>query len=336
MKTILTFDTWLAENAQARPIKSLSDLHINRKFEKDQFTGDKYETELFPMFRRLKPRIEALSKKPNLEEWFIMMQNSDNQFYSMVQADVLGQPDVRELWRDLTGRRASKMHKYNLAESAINEWGENLNSAIPWKKIGGKHNQYRFDLEGKVYQVRFVDMGDGIFERVYNAIPENKEVKVFQKTGQGKPITVNATVMQITNDFLNTNRNWSILIIKPMSETRYDIVTRFLENTLPDQYRYDANPDDLTIVITKSILNEAVYHGRKVKLGKPFLTPNGPKKRAVYVKNAKGNVVKVNFGDPNMRIKAYIPARRKSYRARHHCQTPGPKWKANYWSCKAW
>ena len=83
-------------------------------------------------------------------------------------------------------------------------------------------------------------------------------------------------------------------------------------------------------------LNEAEYRGRKVSLGKPFLTPGGPKKRSVYVKNAKGNVVKVNFGDPNMRIKKSIPARRKSYRARHHCQTPGPRWKANYWSCRAW
>jgi hypothetical protein len=83
-------------------------------------------------------------------------------------------------------------------------------------------------------------------------------------------------------------------------------------------------------------LEEAEYHGRKVTLGKPFLTPDGPKKRSVYVKNPKGNVIKVNFGDPNMRIKKSIPARRKSYRARHHCDNPGPRTKANYWSCKAW
>ena len=83
-------------------------------------------------------------------------------------------------------------------------------------------------------------------------------------------------------------------------------------------------------------LEEAEYQGRKVQLGKPFYTPGGPKKRSVYVKNQKGNVVKVNFGDPNMRIKKSNPARRKSYRARHHCENPGPKWKANYWSCKAW
>jgi hypothetical protein len=71
-------------------------------------------------------------------------------------------------------------------------------------------------------------------------------------------------------------------------------------------------------------------------LNKPFRTPKGPKKFSVYVKNEKGNVVKVNFGDPNMEIKRDDPARRKSYRARHRCETPGPKWKANYWSCKMW
>lgn len=81
---------------------------------------------------------------------------------------------------------------------------------------------------------------------------------------------------------------------------------------------------------------EAEHGGRKVSLGKPFLTPGGPKKRAVYVKNEKGNVVKVNFGDPNMRIKANIPARRRSFRARHHCENPGPRTKARYWSCKQW
>lgn len=80
----------------------------------------------------------------------------------------------------------------------------------------------------------------------------------------------------------------------------------------------------------------AEKNGRKVTLNKPFRTPDGPKKFSVYVKNDRGNVVKVNFGDPNMKIKKNIPERRKSFRARHNCDNPGPKWKARYWSCKAW
>ena len=86
----------------------------------------------------------------------------------------------------------------------------------------------------------------------------------------------------------------------------------------------------------KNKSDAAEYQGRKVTLNKPFRTPDGPKKSSVYVKNEKGNVVKVNFGDPNMEIKRDNPKRRKSFRARHNCSNPGPKWKARYWSCKAW
>jgi hypothetical protein len=71
-------------------------------------------------------------------------------------------------------------------------------------------------------------------------------------------------------------------------------------------------------------------------LSKPWSTPGGPKKRSVCVKNGSGNVVKVNFGDPNMRIKKSNPERRKSFRARHKCDNPGPRWRARYWSCKFW
>ena len=81
-------------------------------------------------------------------------------------------------------------------------------------------------------------------------------------------------------------------------------------------------------------LNEAEYQGRTVKLNKPM--QGDVKKFKVYVKNEKGNVVKVNFGDPDMRIKKSNPARRKSFRARHNCDNPGPKTKARYWSCRAW
>jgi hypothetical protein len=95
--------------------------------------------------------------------------------------------------------------------------------------------------------------------------------------------------------------------------------------------------DGVTLVYKgKKDAKASEYQGRKVKLNKPFRTPNGPKKFSVYVKNEKGNVVKVNFGDPNMKIKKDDPARRKSFRARHKCDTPGPKWKARYWSCRNW
>jgi hypothetical protein len=91
-------------------------------------------------------------------------------------------------------------------------------------------------------------------------------------------------------------------------------------------------------------LDEAEYRGRKVPLGKPMA--GDVKKSKVYVKGPKGNVVKVNFGhggtsakragQKTMKIKKSNPARRKSFRARHNCANPGPRWKARYWSCRAW
>jgi hypothetical protein len=80
---------------------------------------------------------------------------------------------------------------------------------------------------------------------------------------------------------------------------------------------------------------EAMYHGRNVPLGKPM--HGDVKKSKVYVKDPKtGNIKKVNFGDKKMRIKKSSPAHRKSFRARHHCENPGPRTKARYWSCRAW
>jgi hypothetical protein len=92
---------------------------------------------------------------------------------------------------------------------------------------------------------------------------------------------------------------------------------------------YDDDRESIVLTADKDLKGK--------KLNKPFRTPSGPKKFSVYVKNDKGNIVKVNFGDPDMEIKRDDPERRKSYRARHGCDGgAGPKWKANYWSCKMW
>ena len=96
----------------------------------------------------------------------------------------------------------------------------------------------------------------------------------------------------------------------------------------------EADEKALVLLGVSGALLEAEYQGRKVPLGKPMR--GDVKKFKVYVKNPKGNVVKVNFGDPNMRIKKSNPARRKSFRARHNCANPGPRHKARYWSCRKW
>jgi len=99
-------------------------------------------------------------------------------------------------------------------------------------------------------------------------------------------------------------------------------------------YGADGKPKKTTKIGQESFTSEAEYQGRKVSLGKP--TRGDVKKFKVYVKNPKGNVVKVNFGDPNMKIKKSNPARRRSFRARHNCSNPGPRHKARYWSCRKW
>lgn len=82
-------------------------------------------------------------------------------------------------------------------------------------------------------------------------------------------------------------------------------------------------------------LDEAEYRGRKVKLNKPM--QGDVKKFKVYVRDPQSkNVKKVNFGDKKSRIKKNNPERRKSFRARHNCDNPGPKTKARYWSCRKW
>lgn len=120
----------------------------------------------------------------------------------------------------------------------------------------------------------------------------------------------------------------------------------FLIEEVEEQSEYHgAHLDDGTLVCEaclqellesdRTIIQEAKYQGKTVTLNKPM--KGDVKKSKVYVRDPQtGNIKKVNFGDKNMKIKKNIPARRKSFRARHNCDNPGPKTKARYWSCKAW
>lgn len=112
---------------------------------------------------------------------------------------------------------------------------------------------------------------------------------------------------------------------------KWDIIPEGDEHTCEGDEFYEMYGD----MNADATLEEAEYRGRKVKLGKPMR--GDVKKFKVFVKNpTTGNVKKVNFGDPNMRIKKSNPKRRKSFRARHNCANPGPRTKARYWSCRKW
>ena len=134
--------------------------------------------------------------------------------------------------------------------------------------------------------------------------------------------------------------------MEDITKALYSNFVGTIRETASDIQEYDCeNQEDLKEIIEflktyKPDVNEAEYQGREVKLGKP--TRGDSKKFKAYVKNPKGNVVKVNFGhkgkggEKTMRIKKSDPARRKAFRARHNCDNPGPRHKARYWSCRAW
>jgi hypothetical protein len=148
-------------------------------------------------------------------------------------------------------------------------------------------------------------------------------------------LTTSNLIIPEEKDYIDLNEETEEYDLSIIAKTKYEYVDPNTREVFYfDQKRnYKKNNTYLRYV---GIATGAEYQGKKVTLNKPFRTPGGPKKFSVYVKNEKGNVVKVNFGDPNMKIKKNIPERRKSFRARHNCDNPGPKWKARYWSCKAW
>jgi hypothetical protein len=199
-----------------------------------------------------------------------------------------------------------------ISSKVLNQY---LNRYGPMYVFKGKKNMY-LGREHKKNEWFVVDERDS----------QVSELDVMKDLGiEMLGLSLNDLVSEYINETNKKNMNYVI------TESQLERLSQEIE--LSDSF-YGSVEE--TNFVVGDLLTEAEYQGRKVTLNKPFLTPNGPKKRSVYVKNEKGNVVKVNFGDPNMRIKAYSPKHRKSFRARHHCENPGPKYKSRYWSCRQW
>jgi len=160
--------------------------------------------------------------------------------------------------------------------------------------------------------------GSMAIQDLAGAIDAAKELKDILDSDDNLPEWVQAKIIKAL-DYLDTARDY--MKHKDADEETYD----------GDEF-YEAYGD--LWFNEDEQLDEAEYQGRNVPLGKPM--QGDVKKFKVYVKNDKGNVVKVNFGDPDMRIKKSNPERRKSFRARHNCDNPGPRTKARYWSCRKW
>jgi len=136
------------------------------------------------------------------------------------------------------------------------------------------------------------------------------------------------------------NENMKKIVIQ-ITEDQFQRLFEFNEETPVLIYEDEFGSIERTNFGSTNMLNEAEYQGRKVQLGK--IMQGDVKKFKVYVKNDKGKVVKVNFGfggksakGKRMVIKKNNPKRRKSFRARHNCENPGPRWKPRYWACRTW
>jgi hypothetical protein len=147
-----------------------------------------------------------------------------------------------------------------------------------------------------------------------------QQVGMKEKDGRQVPNCV-----PVSED-INSDDDVNYGIVEP---EEYDVEDEDMEDFISFMRGYDKNLNEGC-----QCLREAEYQGREVQLGKPMA--GDVKKFKVYVKNPAGNVVKVNFGQKGVKIKKNNPDRRRSFRARHNCDQPGPRHKARYWSCRKW
>jgi hypothetical protein len=183
-----------------------------------------------------------------------------------------------------------------------------VNNCVPMENINGEYDDEASMASGNLHTVKRAV--DGLL----NTIDDNENLPEWAQEKIAK-----AEMMLVSV--------WDYLL----SQEEQGIDPRIEETYHGDDF-YEAYGD---LYYNEDMLDEADYHGHSVTLGKP--QQGDVKKFKVYVRDpSTGNIKKVNFGDPNMRIKKSNPARRKSFRARHNCDNPGPRTKARYWSCRKW
>ena len=193
------------------------------------------------------------------------------------------------------------------------------------------------DVKGKGKKPVFVDTGISKIEESYSKfIVENAQnfLTIQYPIIEAKELLPCDLIVSKNGNFFNVN-------FVELIENKYKVI---FENEDGEEIEELFDPETVMgfVDTTEGIeLNEfdekiEIYedNGKKVKLNK--IMRGDVKKYKVYVKNDKGNVVKVNFGDPNMEIKRDDPDRRRNFRARHNCDNPGPRWKARYWACRTW
>ena len=177
---------------------------------------------------------------------------------------------------------------------------------------------------------KFIDDFNLNAKNLFNFITKGKEKvrKDFATAMSGRPGNkYQGDFVGMFGEDINSDDDVNNGLVEP---EEYDVEDEDMEDFISFMRAYSKDLSEATC----PCMHEAEYQGREVQLGKPM--QGDVKKFKVYVKNPAGNVVKVNFGQKGMKIRKSNPAARKSFRARMNCDSPGPRHKANYWSCRKW
>ena len=192
----------------------------------------------------------------------------------------------------------------------------NLNVIRDTKKMSTS-SQMLLDLTARTLQLDYIEKYTDAMKGVVTKLPKDYSPKIT--------IQINKI----------TDRDIHTLKEQAMSTPNASKLVSLIRNIRAEDYK-DGQTTNCAYEDWNELSEDAEYDGRSVELNKPFRSNDGKHKFYVYVKNDKNNVIKLGFGDPNAEIKRDDPERRKAYRDRHDCSNPGPKWKAEYWSCRMW
>ena len=230
----------------------------------------------------------------------------------------------KDLWAKA---KTQKESVYSPMELALLEGGHEIDEKVCWdgyKQVGMKKKN------GK---------------QVPNCVPEeggageegtDKLRKRYTKDTPGQKVTEGEAVKQAKANIDRQKEQNKREYDRQMDAARLKDIRRKNRQTRPTNEEVCCEECANELNETVYEVSEAEYQGKSVTLNKPFRANDGKHDNCVYVKNEKGNVVKVCYGDASMKNRDDNPKARKSFRARHNCDNPGPKWKARYWACKNW
>ena len=306
------------------------------------------------------------AKKESIHETGGAGEEGTNKLLSRYLKDTPGQQEVYNVDDDFRGKIKKKFKDIRKRDGFDSVKEENMEE----KLTRGQQSKLD-DLEAYLGHLQRVSMTPSRKAEIEATKKKIKKLKseetgdMEEMTGINVPELIKTTIHRLTHpkgyaDIMKTyikrvkephkGTNGSVLAdiarergfdrVKPIQDYINRLINKgklpksLMASTVKEEVELDE--DGCPIDLFDHVLEEAEYQGKKVTLNDPVRSSDGKKKFHVYVKNEKGNVIKLGFGDPNMEIKRDDPARRKSFRARHNCDNPGPKYKARYWSCFQW